>query len=105
MSRPTGKIARAGPAIPAEPTQGAVSITGRLRKFDRTQRHAVLATSSGSGPHASLVAFVLTKDGTGIVFATPTASSKYRNMYTDSNGAMSLGTFPQMEIWTFKVWT
>ena len=66
------------------PRKGAVSVPARLRKLDRAQRHAVLATSSAAGPHASLIAFVLTKDGKGIVFATPTTTAKYRNMKRDA---------------------
>jgi hypothetical protein len=60
------------------PRKGTVQVLARLRMIDRTERHAVLATASASGPHASLVAFVLTRDGSGIVFATPAATAKYR---------------------------
>lgn len=66
------------------PKQGTTSIPARLRALDRAQRHAVLATSSATGPHASLVAFVLTKDGKGIVFATSAATTKFRNMKRDA---------------------
>ena len=74
--------------VPATVTRGGADVPARLKRLDRTQRHAVLATTGRSGPLVSLVAFVLTKDGTGIVFATPTATEKYRNMKKD--GKVSL---------------
>ncbi len=70
--------------VPAKTSSGSADIDARLRKLDRTQRHAVLATLSAWGPYTSLVAFVLTKDGKGIVFATPTATAKFRNMKRDA---------------------
>lgn len=74
--------------IPATTTKGSVSVPARLKRLDRTQRHAVLATTGRSGPLTSLVAFALTRDGKGIVFATPRATSKYRNMLRDSRVAL-----------------
>jgi nitroimidazol reductase NimA-like FMN-containing flavoprotein (pyridoxamine 5'-phosphate oxidase superfamily) len=71
-------------AVPVKVKQGTVSVPARLKGLDRTQRHAVLATVSGSAPHTSLVAFALTKDGKGIVFATPASTAKYRNMKRNS---------------------
>jgi nitroimidazol reductase NimA-like FMN-containing flavoprotein (pyridoxamine 5'-phosphate oxidase superfamily) len=73
-----------GKGIPATTRRGRVSVPARLRSLDRTQRHAVLATVSLSGPHTSLIAFALTKDGKGLVFATPAATAKYRNMMRDA---------------------
>ncbi len=70
--------------VPAKTSSGSADMDARLRKLDRTQRHAVLATLSAWGPYTSLVAFVLTKDGKGIVFATPTATAKFRNMKRDA---------------------
>ncbi len=43
-------------------------------------RFAVLATSDEGRPYASLIAFALTPDLTTIVFATRTATRKYKNM-------------------------
>jgi nitroimidazol reductase NimA-like FMN-containing flavoprotein (pyridoxamine 5'-phosphate oxidase superfamily) len=74
--------------IPATTTKGSVSVPARLKRLDRTQRHAVLATTGRSGPLTSLVAFALTRDGKGIVFATPRATTKYRNMLKDSRVAL-----------------
>src|SRR5512139_727750 len=68
--------------------KGSADVPARLKWLDRKQRHAVLATSSARGPHVSLVAFVLTKDGRGIVFATPTATVKYRNIKKSSKVAL-----------------
>lgn len=78
------KAVPAGGSVPTTTSRGSVNVSSRLKLLDRTQRHAVLATSGRTGPLVSLVAFVLTKDGRGIVFATPTATEKYRNMKKDS---------------------
>lgn len=83
MRRTGGTMSRN--EIPLTTKKGSVSVPDRLKRLDRSQRHAVLATVSGTSPHASLVAFVLTKDGKGIVFTTPTATAKYRNMKRNSN--------------------
>ena len=83
-----GRVGTGRGKVPVTTRKGTVSVPERLRRLDRTRLHAVLATVSGKGPHASLVAFVLTKDGKGIVFATPTATAKYRNM--KRNGRVSL---------------
>jgi len=64
--------------------KGSADVLARLKRLDRTQRHAVLATTGRTGPLASLVAFVLTKNGRGIVFATPARTEKYRNMKKNS---------------------
>jgi nitroimidazol reductase NimA-like FMN-containing flavoprotein (pyridoxamine 5'-phosphate oxidase superfamily) len=66
--------------IPATTSRGTVSVLARLKRFDRTQRHAVLATTLNERPHASLVAFAITPDGRGLLFATPRGTTKYRNM-------------------------
>lgn len=84
----TGTAGKQSSKILMTKKPGAAPVASRLRQLDRGQRYAVLATTAGAAPHASLVAFVLTKDGKGIVFATPTASAKYRNM--KRNGRVSL---------------
>jgi nitroimidazol reductase NimA-like FMN-containing flavoprotein (pyridoxamine 5'-phosphate oxidase superfamily) len=81
---PKRKKPAAGRSIPAVTSRGSVSVLARLKRLDRMQRHAVLATTGRNGPHASLVAFVLTKDREGIVFATPAATTKYLNIIKDS---------------------
>jgi nitroimidazol reductase NimA-like FMN-containing flavoprotein (pyridoxamine 5'-phosphate oxidase superfamily) len=70
--------------IPTTTRKGTVSVPARIMRLDRTQRHTVLATASGNRPHASLVAFALTPDYHGLLFATPKATTKYRNMIKNS---------------------
>jgi len=76
----SAKRSRSSGSIPATTSKGTVSVLARLKRFDRTQRHAVLATASNDRPHASLVAFALTPDCRGLLFATPKGTTKYRNM-------------------------
>jgi nitroimidazol reductase NimA-like FMN-containing flavoprotein (pyridoxamine 5'-phosphate oxidase superfamily) len=83
MNKPGDMTKRSG-RIPSRTSKGSADVPDRLGHLDRTQRHAVLATTGRTGPLASLVAFVLTKDGRGIVFATPTVTTKYRNIIRDS---------------------
>ena len=74
--------------IPIERSEGTVSVPERLRVLDATQRHAVLATCSEGRPHTSLIAFALTPDVKGLLFATPKKTLKYRNIL--KNGAVSV---------------
>ncbi|UCH81280.1 MAG: pyridoxamine 5'-phosphate oxidase family protein [Nitrospiraceae bacterium] len=71
--------------IPFNKSQGEVNVTERLQFLDRKQRHAVLATVSNGRPYTSLVAFALTPDATGLLFATPKKTTKYTNMLKNSN--------------------
>ena len=71
--------------IPYKKTQGNVNVYERLNMLNKKQRHAVLATDSDGCPYTSLVAFALTPDGNGLVFATPKKTTKYRNMLKNSN--------------------
>lgn len=71
-------------AIPTKTRKGRVSVLGRLKRFDRTQRHAVLATASNDRPYASLVAFAIAPDRRRLLFATPIDTTKYRNMIKNS---------------------
>ena len=82
----------AGGTVPSRTSKGSVDVRARLRRLDRTRRHAVLATIGSTGPLVSLVAFVLTKDGRGMVFATPSATAKYRNMKKDSRVSLLIDT-------------
>jgi heme iron utilization protein len=74
----------ASSVIPTVTSRGTVSVPARLKRLDRTQRHAVLATASGNRPHASLVAFALMPDCRALLFATPKATTKHRNMIKNS---------------------
>jgi nitroimidazol reductase NimA-like FMN-containing flavoprotein (pyridoxamine 5'-phosphate oxidase superfamily) len=81
-----------GGPVPVRTRKGSADVPARLKRLDRTQRHAVLATTGRTGPLASLVAFVLTKDRKGIVFATPMSTAKYRNMRKDSKVSLLIDT-------------
>jgi heme iron utilization protein len=61
-------------------TQGKEgSLKQMLEPFDGL-RFAVLATSDEGRPYASLIAFALSLDRHMVIFATPKATRKYRNM-------------------------
>ena len=63
-----------------QPDQGKESsLEGMLASFENL-RFAVLATSDEGRPYTSLVAFALTSDRRTLIFATPRATSKYRNI-------------------------
>jgi len=87
-----GNTSKRGSNVPATTIKGNADVLARLKRLDRTQRHAVLATTSRTGPLVSLVAFVLTKDRRGIVFATPTSTAKYRNIKKDSKVSLLIDT-------------
>ena len=78
--------------IPFTTIAGTADVAARLRRLDATQRHAVLATVSGSRPLASLIAFALTPDLRHLVFATPTATTKYRNIVKNSRVSLLVDT-------------
>lgn len=52
----------------------------KIRRLLDRQKLAVLSTSDGAGPYASLVAFCHTSDLRGIFFATTRATRKYANL-------------------------
>ena len=81
-----------GGPVPASTSKGTANVPARLKRLDRTQRHAVLATTGRTGTLVSLVAILLTKDRRGIVFATPTSTAKYRNMKKDSKVSLLIDT-------------
>lgn len=72
------------------PIKGSVSIPERLAELNATQRSAVLATSSNNNPYTSLVAFAITPDFKGALFATPRNTLKYRNIMKSPNVALLL---------------
>lgn len=78
--------------IPAEKTTGTAAVAERLKVMNRTQRHAVLATVSDGQPYTSLVAFAMTPDMTGVVFATPRNTAKYRNILANNRVALLIDT-------------
>jgi len=72
-------------AIPKVTSRGDVSVPDRMRYLNKTERHAVLATASKGKPYTSIVAFALTEDMKGILFATPKDTRKYRNILKNSH--------------------
>jgi general stress protein 26 len=56
----------------------------RLEALFRTQKLAVLATSSAGQPYTSLVAFAASDDLRRIYFFTPTATRKFANIRADA---------------------
>ena len=75
-------------SIPDKVTRGAIPVLERLDALDKDQLHAVLATESDRQPYTSMIAYALSPDKTGIVFATPAKTQKYRNIL--KNGRVSL---------------
>ncbi len=67
-------------SIPHKPIKGTVSVTDSLKVLNRSELHAVLATASQGEPYTSLVAFALTPDRKGVIFATPRNTLKYKNI-------------------------
>jgi heme iron utilization protein len=67
-------------SIPNTTSQGAVVVAQRLKRLDQAESFAVLATDDGGSPYTSLVAFAVTPDMRYVVFATPKATRKYRNI-------------------------
>ncbi len=59
-----------------------------LEELFRAQRFAVLATEQAEGPYANLVAFAVTPDFKGVLFATPRVTRKYGNLRSDPRVAM-----------------
>jgi nitroimidazol reductase NimA-like FMN-containing flavoprotein (pyridoxamine 5'-phosphate oxidase superfamily) len=83
--------------IPIKVSRGNVSVLERLRLLDKTQRHAVLATDSDGQPYTSLIAYALTSDMKGIVFATPKDTSKYKNILKNSRVSLLIDTRSNIE--------
>ncbi len=73
-------------------TKGKADVPARLKAIDRKQRHAVLATSSGNEPYASLVAFALTRDARHVLFATPKKIQKYKNILKNKKVSILIHT-------------
>ena len=54
------------------------ALPDRIRQLIRGEAYAVLSTQGEGQPYASIVAFAMTDDFRNAVFATPTATRKYR---------------------------
>jgi nitroimidazol reductase NimA-like FMN-containing flavoprotein (pyridoxamine 5'-phosphate oxidase superfamily) len=79
-------------AILKEKTSGTADVPKRLKIIDSKQHHAVLATLSGKRPYTSLVSFALTPDASGLLFATPRKTQKYRNIIKNKNVSLLINT-------------
>jgi len=66
--------------VPSTTRKGSVFIPERLKVLDRREYFAVLATDDDGQPYTSLINFALTPDCKAVIFATPRATQKYRNM-------------------------
>ena len=66
--------------LPFVKTEGHVSLRERLEELCGSEMSAVLATDGGGQPYTSLVSFALSPDRKGLIFATPKATSKYKNI-------------------------
>jgi heme iron utilization protein len=66
--------------IPTQVTEGSANVIERLLALGRSERHAVLATTTGGVPHTSLISYSLTPDLSGLLFATPIKTTKYKNI-------------------------
>ena len=81
-----------GKPLPIKVSKGNVSVLERLHLLNKTQKHAVLATDSDGQPYTSLIAYALTSDMKGIVFATPKDTSKYRNILKNRRVSLLIDT-------------
>ncbi len=66
--------------VPDRTQKGVVLVSERLALLDKTEYFAVLATDDDGQPYTSLINFALTPDFKAVIFATPRATRKYRNM-------------------------
>lgn len=69
-----------------------MDVQERLSALNRTQLHAVLATVSDGQPFTSMIAYALTSDKKGIVFATPKKTRKYKNILKNNNVSILIDT-------------
>jgi len=80
MRKKNKKIKSSGEKIPVTVIRGSADVLQRLALLNKAQPHAVLATVSDNMPYTSIVAYALTPDLKGLIFATPRNTQKYRNM-------------------------
>ncbi|MDQ7788224.1 MAG: pyridoxamine 5'-phosphate oxidase family protein [Thermodesulfovibrionales bacterium] len=78
--------------VPVQVIKGSASVPDRLRILNRKQRHAVLATDAQGQPYPSLVAYALTLDGKGVLFATPRSTRKYKNVIANNRVSLLIDT-------------
>ena len=83
---------RSKESIPDRVKKGSAPILDRLNAFDKDQLHAVLATESDGQPYTSMIAYALTPDKKGIVFATPRKTQKYKNILKNNRVSLLIDT-------------
>jgi nitroimidazol reductase NimA-like FMN-containing flavoprotein (pyridoxamine 5'-phosphate oxidase superfamily) len=71
--------------IPHKKKAGDADVPSRLRALNRRERHGALATDFDGQPYTSLVAYSLTPDMEGALFATPRKTNKYKNILRNRN--------------------
>jgi heme iron utilization protein len=79
-------------AIPDRVRKGTVSVAERVSALNKTRLHAVLATDAAGQPYTSLIAYALTPDMKGVLFATPKATRKYRNILKNPRVSLLIDT-------------
>jgi nitroimidazol reductase NimA-like FMN-containing flavoprotein (pyridoxamine 5'-phosphate oxidase superfamily) len=78
--------------IPFNKKSGNADVQAIIITLNKKQRHGVLATDSGGQPYTSLVAFALSNDAKGVIFATPRKTSKYQNILKNRNVSFMIDT-------------
>jgi len=79
-------------SIPDKVTKGEISVSARLAALDKTQKHAVLATDAAGFPYTSLVSYACTPDMREILFITPRATRKYKNIAKNKQVSLLIDT-------------
>ena len=79
-------------SIPDRVKKGSAPILERLTALDKNQLHAVLATALDGQPYTSMIAYALTPDKKGIVFATPRKTQKYKNILKNNRVSLLIDT-------------
>jgi uncharacterized pyridoxamine 5'-phosphate oxidase family protein len=85
-------VRRSGESIPDRIKKGTIPVLERLDALDKDQLHAVLATDSDGQPYSSMIAYALTPDKKGIVFATPKKTQKYKNILKNNRVSILIDT-------------
>jgi nitroimidazol reductase NimA-like FMN-containing flavoprotein (pyridoxamine 5'-phosphate oxidase superfamily) len=89
---PTKSKRKDSRTIPSHVSRGDVSVPDCLQRISKKEPHAVLATEEDGMPYASLVAYALTPDLKGLVFATPRKTLKYENIKKNRNVSLLIDT-------------
>ena len=79
-------------SIPDRVKKGTIPVLERLTALDKDQLHAVLATELDGQPYTSMIAYALTPDKKGIVFATPRKTQKYKNILKNNRVSLLIDT-------------